>query len=81
MTLSSAQWAVIAICLLAARFSAGHTAVEAPAGSRAFLVRPQATAAVPGNSSENGGYTKDALADKVTELPGWQEKIDWLYSG
>ena len=72
------QWAIIAYCLLAARLSAGYTVAEGPAVSRP-LVRP--TAAVPSDSTVQRGYTKEALADKVTELPGWQEKIDWLYSG
>ena len=79
MRANNSLWAVIVTCLLAARLCAGYSTAEGPAVSRPLLARP--TAAVSGNSSAQSGYTEEALADKVKQLPGWPEDLDWLYSG
>ena len=61
-----------------AQQAAAYTSAFAPAGS--LLVKPLA-AAPNASAAGSSGYTKEALVDQVTELPG-AGKLDFgLYSG
>ena len=61
-----------------AQQAAAYTNAYAPAAS--LLVQP-VTAAPDGLAADKSGYTKEALADRVTELPGAGKLEFGLYSG
>lgn len=63
--------AAVQVAVLILLLSSGHHAARVPADLTAG----------DGNGAHRIHYTKEAQADKVESLPGYDGDIDYLYSG
>jgi hypothetical protein len=68
------------LCIAQWTVSAAVTPVGAPSASMTHLIMPTAEGPAAAEASD-GGYTAEALADFVDELPGWGKPNFDLYSG
>ena len=68
------------LCIPQWTVSAAVTPVGAPSASMTHLIMPTAEGPAAAEASD-GGYTAEALADFIDELPGWGKPDFDLYSG